>query len=644
MAHADLPAVLGLALCALAPATSRGGEPSASVVLRWEAVPDAVAYEVEVARDRDFADAVVAERTQVPGYRWRAIPAERHYWRVRSLDANGRAGPWSETKVIESALTAPAPAEPPDGARLTWDRDDRAVAFSGTPSELLREYRLEVAADPDFSKPVVSRRGPSPAFRVGLPGLGTFHWRLGGVALDGREAPWSPPRRLTVALGAPRLSAPEPGGSFPFGPVTVAWEPLQPAATYRVVVETGDGPPRQMAATAPPLVYAPHRPGRHRVRVAAVLPDGRTGPASEDREFRIAPPAPLPAPRLTEPAAGAILDEASRPGFAWETVPGAAGYELQAAPPGALDRAPTQRTEGARLEVGGLPRGSLAWRVRARDAFGGPGTWSEARGLHLGPRPAARIEIRLEKAALVADGSSSTQVTIRLLDAEGRAVPGSPSVETSAGRVEGLSRAGDGWVARYVAPPLPPPGGAAEIDVRERDLSGQTRIGLSREVDRLALGVLAGWRTNLKAVSSPTLGVEMQWRTPLLDDRLILSARASWYQESATIPPTGGLAAPMTSTARVVPLTVLAIYEWPLGWATLHAGAGLGADLTWVEVGPAYQLAATPAAAAALGASRALGPGEALLELAASAGSLDTSLASMRTGGLTLSLGYRLRP
>jgi hypothetical protein len=252
-----------------------------------------------------------------------------------------------------------------------------------------------------------------------------------------------------------------------------------------------------------------------------------------------------------------------------------------------------------------------------------------------------RIEILVARAALVADGSDSTLVTIRLLDGEGRAVGGSPSIEVSAGRVEGLSPAGDGFQARYVAPPSPPLGGAAEIGVRERDLTARARIELSTPVKRLALGVLAGWRANLAAVSSPSLGVEAAWRTPLLGDRLILSARVSWYAESATVP-SAGLSAP--ATARVFPVALLALYEWPLGWATVHAGAGLGVDLTWITVGPASQLVASPAAAAALGASRGLGPGEALVELAASTGSVDTSLATLRTGGLSLSLGYRLRP
>ncbi len=633
-----------LALWALAaPAVSTAAdEATATVVLRWQPVAGAAAYEIEVARDRGFADRVVMERVQVPGYRWRAIPEVRHYWRVRSVDGAGRIGPWSEIRAIEAALGAPAPLEPGEGARFTWDRDGRTVAFAGAASELLREYRLEVAADPAFAKPLLSRRSSSPSFRVELPGVGAFHWRLGGVALDGREAPWSGARTFTVELGFPRLLAPEPDASLPFGPVAIAWETLAPAARWRVTVEREGGGPRQMEATAPPLQLVPERPGRHRVRVVAVLPDGVSGPASEAREFRVEPPAPLPAPRLAAPAAGATLDDPARPvAFAWEPVPGAAGHELQVAPPDALEGAPPRLAGGARLEVAGLPRGPLAWRARARDVFGGPGAWSDIRRLHLGPRPAARLEIRVDDDALVADGRASTRVSIRLLDASGRSVPGSPSVEASAGRVEGLAPAGDGWEARYVAPALRPPGGAAEIGVSERDLSARARVELAERPGRLLVGVLAGWRANLASVSAPVLGAETLWRSPLLGERLLLGARFSWYGESVTV--TAGPIS-VASSVQVFSLAAAALYEWPLGFATLRAGAGLGADLAWISVGQASELAASPAVTLLLGASRRLGPGEALIELAASAGSVATSLASLRTGGFSLSAGYRLRP
>lgn len=635
-----------LALWALAwPAAPAAQEVSATVVLRWQPVAGAVAYEVEVSRDRDFGERVVAERVEAAGYRWHAIPEVRHYWRVRSVDGFGRAGPWSEIKVIEAALAAPEPVEPADGARITWDRDGRAVVFAARVSELLREYRLEVAADPAFSPPLLSRRSPSPSFRVELPGVGLFHWRLGGVALDGRDAPWSPPRTLAVDLGAPRLLAPRPGSALPFGAVALAWETLKPAARWSVTVQREGEAPRRIDAPGPPLQFSPGRPGRYQFRVRAVLPDGRTGPPSESCAFRVEPPAPLAAPRLASPADGASPgDPARRVAFAWEPVPGAAGYELQAGPPGALERTDPRPAGPTGTEVDALPAGPLAWRARARDAFGDPGKWSETRTLWLGPRPAARIEIRVEDAALVADGEASTILFIRLLDDAGRAVPGEPSVEVSAGRVEALAPAGDGWKARYVAPTQPPPGGAAEIGVRQRDVAARAQVELAPRPPPLLLGFLAGWRTNLAKVSAPALGVEALWRTPLFGYRLLAGARLSWYGSAVTVPAGPALATPVDSSAQVFPLAALAIYQWPLGRATLQAGAGLRADLARLRVGQEAALAVGPGVEAMVGASWPLGAGEISVEIGGAMGSVDSSLATLTTGGLSLSTGYRFRP
>lgn len=113
-ARSRLAIAATLLLCAVA---ARGEEPSARVVLRWQAVQGAAGYDLQVARDATFAVRELDIRVELAGYRLGPPPtAGRRYWRVRTVDGDGRPGPWSSAKVIEPIEpvpgTAAAPLEP----------------------------------------------------------------------------------------------------------------------------------------------------------------------------------------------------------------------------------------------------------------------------------------------------------------------------------------------------------------------------------------------------------------------------------------------------------------------------------------------------------------------------------------------------
>ena len=642
---ASLAAALAL-LAAPAP-----GEPVARVVLRWQAVAGAVAYEIQVAADPAFTAPVVSERVEVPGYRWADIPATRHFWRVRSVDGDGRPSPWSEVRPIEAALTAPEPLSPAEDARITWEEEPATVLVAGTRSEVLRSWTVELARDPDFGDIAVTRSGPSPSLRVPLPGLGVFWWRLRGTALSGRETAPSRARRLEVLVGRPRPLAPGPSEEVPFGPVALRWQAWTPVTRWRVAVERlgegGDEPAWQAEVGAGEARFVPRRPGRYRWSVAAVTPAGSAGPPSEPRELAVLAPPPLPAPRPLSPAEGEVVGEGdpSAPvALSWEPVPEATGYEVQVAAPERLEDVPPQATPAAGLSLP-LPSGPLAWRARALDGTGGPGAWSTP-GLFFHGRPLpARAEIEPGAGSLVANGTDSTSLVVRLYDATGRRLRGAPlTVTATEGRVEGLSESADGWSARYVAPERLPPSGRAEIVVADRGFTASAPVTLRAPASRWRLGLLAGWQSNLSGVSEPSVSLEAMWRAPWLSDRVLLAVRAGTWATSGVVPAQPGLPTPVEATARVAPLSLLALLEWPLGRVAAYGGAGVGVHLVRIAVGPESSLEAGPSASLLLGASAALGPGEAFAEVDAGVGSVDAALGRLRTGGLFVGAGYRYRP
>jgi hypothetical protein len=104
----------------------------------------------------------------------------------------------------------------------------------------------------------------------------------------------------------------------------------------------------------------------------------------------------------------------------------------------------------------------------------------------------------------------------------------------------------------------------------------------------------------------------------------------------------GAFTEPIPASADVIPVTALVTRSLPQSWARLYAGAGGGVDLVVVRVGSRGALEVSGALAAVAGAGRPLGPGELFGELQGGLGGVDGPLGKLRTGGLSLSLGYRL--
>ncbi len=618
-----------------------GGEGRVAVVLRWQAVEGAVAYELEIAPDRTFARPILAERTLVPGYRWEAIPAERLYWRVRSLDAAGRHGPWSEVRAIEPALRPPELLAPAEGARFTLEARSPPPTFACRSGELFREYAVEVARDPGFAEIVAERRGPSPRLPLAIPGLGEFHWRMRATSIGGQETEPSATRRFTVSPGRPEALEPAPGARLAPGPIALRWRGPPAAGRWRVTVRAPGAAPRRLETAATEVRHEASGAGRYDWEVRALSPTGEPG-APAAGSFEVAP-LRLAAPRPVSPAAGAeIADPGAALAISWEAVAGASAYEVQVGPPAALEGAPTRRTEGTAYQASGLSEGPLAWRARAI-AAGSSGPWSPAQPFHLGRRPTSRAEIAADPPLLPADGASAATVSIRLLDAEGRLVRGAPLRATAtSGRLEGLAEGEGGWVARFVAPDAPPASGYAEISVADRGFAASARVALRAPPSPLRLGVRLGWRPNLLSVSSPDLGADLTWRSPALGGRLLLSLRAGWETASATVPAGAGLAAPLPATAQVFPVSLLALYQIPFSWGSAYAGAGPSLAAARVAVGDPAEGTLAVGLDAAAGLERPLGPGALFVEAVGRIGGIDSDLARLRTGGLGLAGGYRV--
>jgi hypothetical protein len=671
----------------------------ARIVLRWKEVPGASAYEVQIARDAGFTELVLQTRTIAPAYRWSELPSNTHWWRVRSVDAEGRPSEWSAARTVAVDSVVPEPVRPPDGAVLPCGAP---VEVELAATVLAQVYILELSSSPAFSGARELRQA-EPVFKLGALGPGTWHLRASAVDLRGRRAGPGPPWSLVVRLAAPRL---KPAGDVFIGTpqVWLGWTQVACAASY-LLEATSDARERvTMAAADPGLAVRPNVAGDYRFRVAGVDEAGTSGEWSAEAGFRVR----LPAPVLKAEALSEVAE------LAWTPVPTATGYRLELGPEGGpVDPAGGVWTTGPGWRSGPLAPGRYAWRVQARDAAGHLSAFSEARAFALEPpRPleppelevgeevvpvdteldlawkqvpeASRYEVQLDEAPLPVVQSPGLRTPplaegwhrfrVRALLPPGRESPWSEPWEVYAGVPPvtdlALERDGDlvkvrlvdrrGRIVQAAAPRFEvpaggldpaelrdgwwvmrwraPPSGEDLLLVDERSFHAERPLQLTALAPAW-VALQAGAVVNGGAVASPSLALGAGVRLPLFQRRVAVELRASLALASASLVVGGST---WRASAVLVPVSLLAQWQQPVGGFVVRGAIGPSLLVAGVTVNDAQEGRVLPGLELAVSASTSLGRGRVELEVAVTAARLDTELARLNAGGVSFRLGYAL--
>ncbi|MGY8524647.1 FecR domain-containing protein [Paracidovorax citrulli] len=233
---------------------------------------------------------------------------------------------------------------------------------------------------------------------AGEPGQGVGAGAVleGEVAVSAKSGQRRVPAGYGVAIssdgkpGAPRKLLPAPVLlPLPQGPVyddeaDLAWQPVQGAARYLVVVTRDAALTEQLFSGVVERASArvtglPE--GRVFVSVRAVDPARLAGtPGTAALQIRLNPPAPF----TVEPA-----QDGRRYGtaveFSWAAVETAAQYELEVAGDASFGAAAVRIRATDTQSAHALPLGNWWWRVRSLDGKGEPGPWSEPVGFRLLP-------------------------------------------------------------------------------------------------------------------------------------------------------------------------------------------------------------------------------------------------------------------
>ena len=185
---------------------------TSEVALRWDAVPEAVGYQVQWARsviDFDLVNPEISTPNIVLPLGVVGESGESYHWRVRAIRGDPNtglaAGPWSETRVLHVATATPVTLDgPADGAdvpisvlELRWSGAERGSA-----------RLLQLSRTPDFASPL--NHGPL-LVDAERPALqeGTWYWRVWSMGYPANAV--SETRSFTV------IDDDAPVGHVPYG-------------------------------------------------------------------------------------------------------------------------------------------------------------------------------------------------------------------------------------------------------------------------------------------------------------------------------------------------------------------------------------------------------------------------------------------
>ncbi len=83
------------------PALQAPGVSDEELAFRWASAGDGLRYHCQFARDADFTDVLHEQTTADTGLSLPRPPAQRYYFRVRAIDADGYASPFGTTQQID---------------------------------------------------------------------------------------------------------------------------------------------------------------------------------------------------------------------------------------------------------------------------------------------------------------------------------------------------------------------------------------------------------------------------------------------------------------------------------------------------------------------------------------------------------------
>ncbi len=371
--------------------------PSSTPTLSWSPIPGAARYELWVD-DSYYFNSLDYQVDSINGSDsthtlFSSLPYDRRYfWRMRSIDFLGTAGPWSPTYsfIVDTVFPAVPSLYRPADISFTSDTTPSLSVFGVSGAN---RYNFQLSASSDFSAPLFDQTLSSTTFTIpnadALPYADDYFWRTRSLDAAGNTSDWSDPRSFTVTFqNAPADNA----ATFDITP-TFTWYGVPGALGYRLEVIPASEPgnptsdsfavslPTVTGYTIPNISALDYGWYQWRVRVYTL-----TGSQYTPWRPLTVTPAPLPAPVLLNPINMVI--STSNPQFSWLPVSNAAGYDIMVDDSRYFNNPEYIYTgisgsDTVHTAAESLSSGVFYWRMRTVNYLGVPGSWSAYRSFRI---------------------------------------------------------------------------------------------------------------------------------------------------------------------------------------------------------------------------------------------------------------------
>ena len=352
-----------------APSVTGGNDSQGRPTLKWDKVAGAAKYEVYRSYSQNGNYSKYSTQTST-GYTNSAYltSGSTYYYKVRALDANGTAGPWSDVVAVTCrlGLTAPSVTGGNDSQgrpTLKWDKVAGAAKY-----EVYRARSL----NGDYIK-YSTVTGTSYTNTSYIENGNTYYYKVRALDANGTAGAWSSIVSVTYkqTLPAPTVT----GGNDSQGRPTLTWKAVTGAAKYEVYRARSRSGEYIKYSTVTGTSYTNtsyiENGNTYYYKVRALKSDGTAGAWSSIVSVTYKQ-------TLSAPAVTGGNDAQGRPTLKWKAVSGAAKYEVYRARSKDGDYIKYSTVTGTSYtNTGYIENGNTYYyKVRALDADGTAGAWS----------------------------------------------------------------------------------------------------------------------------------------------------------------------------------------------------------------------------------------------------------------------------